>query len=96
MGLSALDCPRCGRWDDDGDFPTAHGSRAIRYKGKDYTDICDKCFAELKAKGGRVFHMKQVVNYVRVYTPDPNVEYGSVPRYIQYGTKKPGIAGDHD
>ncbi len=82
MGLSALDCPRCGRWDDDGEYPMAHGSRAIEIveKGKkiQHTDICDKCFEELKAKGGRVFYMKEVIKYVKVYAPDPKVEYGSV------------------
>ena len=29
MGLSALDCPTCGRWDTDGEYPAYHGSREI-------------------------------------------------------------------
>lgn len=90
MGLSALDCPRCGRWDDDGEYPTLHGSRAIALRGKlakvegrtKWTDICDKCFAELESKGGKVFYLKEVTRYVRVYKRDPHVDYGSI-KHVQ-------------
>jgi hypothetical protein len=84
MGLSALDCPRCGRWDEDGEYPTYHGSRAIEIveKGKkrEYHDICDKCFKELEKKGGRVYYMAQRLRYVKVYGKDPHIEYGSVKK----------------
>jgi hypothetical protein len=86
MGLDCLSCPRCSQWDDDGEYPTLHGARAIEVDNKkdgvkvEWFDICDKCFAELEAKGGRVFYLKEVVKYVKVYGKDPHVEYGSVKK----------------
>jgi len=61
MGLSALDCERCGRWDSDGGYPGKHSSTTRNIEmpdGKTWGRLCDKCYKELKRKGGKPFHFK--------------------------------------
>jgi len=54
MGLSSLDCPICGGW-DEGYYNYPKGLVEMP-DGKKYKFVCKKCLKDLKELGGRQFH----------------------------------------